>query len=132
MPGREHQTTSGSALPGVPVGGVPARIVGLLRRSGMTVDELAAALELTGNAVRAHLARLERDGIVMRASMRRGLSRPAVVYGITAEAECALSRAYVPVLTQLLHLLARKLQPAGLGALMRQVGRGLVAGRSAA
>jgi predicted ArsR family transcriptional regulator len=98
----------------------------------MTVDELAAALGRTGNAVRAHLARLERDGIAIRASMRRGVSRPAVVYGIAPEAELALSRAYVPVLTQLLEVLGRKLRPADFGALLREVGRGLAAGRSAA
>jgi predicted ArsR family transcriptional regulator len=38
------------------------RIVTLLRRSSHTVEELAQALDLTDNAVRAHLATLERDG----------------------------------------------------------------------
>ena len=33
------------------------RIVALLRRTSRTVDELAQALDLTDNAVRAHLAR---------------------------------------------------------------------------
>jgi predicted ArsR family transcriptional regulator len=40
------------------------RIVALLRRTGLTVDELAQELGLTANGVRAHLATLERDGIV--------------------------------------------------------------------
>ncbi len=40
------------------------RIVALLRRSGRTVEELARALGLTDNGARAHLATLERDGIV--------------------------------------------------------------------
>ena len=49
------------------------RMVTLLRRSGRTVEELARALGLTDNGIRAHLAALERDGIVrQRGSVRRG------------------------------------------------------------
>jgi len=40
------------------------QIVTILRGSPATVDELARKLELTDNAVRAHLLTLERDGIV--------------------------------------------------------------------
>jgi predicted ArsR family transcriptional regulator len=40
------------------------QIVTLLRRAGLTVDELAQEVGLTNNGVRAHLATLERDGIV--------------------------------------------------------------------
>jgi predicted ArsR family transcriptional regulator len=39
------------------------RILDLLRAKEQTVNELAAALELTDNAVRAHLLSLERDGL---------------------------------------------------------------------
>ena len=45
------------------------RIVALLRRATLTVDQIAGTLGLTGNAVRAHLATLERDGVV---EMRQG------------------------------------------------------------
>ncbi|MFL5577436.1 MAG: helix-turn-helix transcriptional regulator [Gemmatimonadaceae bacterium] len=127
MPGREHDPPIGS-----PLAGTPLQLAGLLRQGGMTVDELAAALGLTGNAVRAHLARLERDGIVMRTGMRRGVSRPAVEYGITPDAELVFSRAYAPVLAQLLRALAQQLRPDELDALLRDVGRALVSGRSAA
>ena len=44
----------------------------LLRRGGMTVDELAAGLGLRGNAIRPQLAVLERDGFVERTGVRRG------------------------------------------------------------
>jgi predicted ArsR family transcriptional regulator len=43
------------------------RVVTLLRRSGRTVEELARELGLTDNGVRAHLATLERDGVVVAA-----------------------------------------------------------------
>jgi DNA-binding transcriptional ArsR family regulator len=77
------------------------RIVVLLRRSGRTVEELARALGLTDNGVRAHLAVLERDGIArQRGSVRRGSGggKPAYVYELTSEAEELFPKAYEPVL----------------------------------
>lgn len=112
-----------------PPTGTAGRIAGLLRQRERTVDELADALALTGNAVRLHLTRLERDGVVERAGMRSGVSRPSVLYRLSVEGELRYSRAYVPVLTQLLHVLAARLRPAKFDALLRQVGRELMAGR---
>jgi predicted ArsR family transcriptional regulator len=109
--------------------GAAGRIIGLLRRGGMTVDELAARLGLSGNAVRPQLAVLERDGLVERAGMRRGASRPAQVYALSREADLLFSRAYVPVLTELLHVLASRLERAEFDAVMREVGERLMAGR---
>ena len=65
------------------------RMVALLRRSNRTVEELARALGLTVNGVCAHLAVLERDGIVrQRGSVRRSSDggKPAYVYELTSEA----------------------------------------------
>ncbi len=42
------------------------QILRLLRRPPKTVNDLADALEITDNAVRAQLATLERDGLVQR------------------------------------------------------------------
>src|SRR5712691_3733263 len=103
------------------------QIMGLLRRGRMTVEELAGALGLSGNAVRPQLAILERDGLVQRSEMRRGTSKPARTYILTPEAELLFSRAYVPVLTQLLHVLDDRLDPAEFDRLMRDVGRRLMA-----
>lgn len=105
------------------------QIMDLLRRGSMTVDELAGALGMSGNAVRPHLATLEREGLVQRSGMRRGASKPARTYIVSPEAELLFSRAYVPVLTQLLHSLAERLDPAAFDGLMREVGRRLMAGR---
>jgi predicted ArsR family transcriptional regulator len=106
------------------------QIMGLLRRGRMTVDELAGALGLSGNAVRPQLAILERDGLVQRGEMRRGTSKPARTYILTAEAELLFSRAYAPVLTQLLHVLDERLDPGEFDGVMRDVGRRLMADRS--
>src|SRR5215207_8128885 len=48
-----------------------ARVIELLRHGRKTVDDLAAALGLTDNAVRMHLAGLEREGLVRAEGVRR-------------------------------------------------------------
>ena len=105
------------------------RILTLLRRGSMTVDELAAGLGLSGNATRAQLATLERDGRVERAGERRGASKPAKVYALTQEADLLFSRAYLPVLTELLQVLDSKLERGEFDAVMRQVGARLMGDR---
>jgi predicted ArsR family transcriptional regulator len=105
------------------------RIVRLLREQPRTVEELAAALDLTDNAVRPHLTALERDGYVWQTARRRnGPGKPAVVYSLASEADEALSRAYAPFLDAMLNVLADRLSPAELRAIMQQTGRRLAQG----
>ena len=94
----------------------------------MTVDELAAALGVTRTAIRAQLATLERDEFVEQRGSRRGTSKPSRVYGVTSQAELLFSRAYVPILTRLLQVLARSRAPSEFDATMRDVGRELMQG----
>src|SRR5918994_954969 len=108
--------------------GTSGQIIELLRRLPMTVDELAAALGVTRTAVRAQLATLERDDLVEQRGSRRGASKPSRVYGVTSQAELLLSRAYVPILTSLLQVLARSRAPSDFDATMREVGRELMHG----
>jgi predicted ArsR family transcriptional regulator len=100
-----------------------------LRRGPATADDLARALRLTRTAIRAQLARLERDGAVTRGAVHRGPTKPSQVYRLTAAAELRMSRLYVPMLTQLLHVLSRRLGAAEFDALLREVGRELLDGR---
>jgi predicted ArsR family transcriptional regulator len=104
------------------------QIVTLLRRSKSTVEDLARALDLTDNGVRAHLAVLERDGIVVqRGSLRRtsGGGKPAYVYELTQEGEDLFPKAYEPTLGRLLDVLCERLGPEESEALLRLVGRRL-------
>ena len=104
------------------------QIVKLLRRSNRTVEDLARALDLTDNGVRAHLAVLERDGIVrQRGSVRRssGGGKPAYVYELTREAEDLFPKAYEPTLSRLLDVLSDQLGSEESEALLRSVGRRL-------
>lgn len=108
------------------------RIVALLRRASLTVDQIAGHLGLTGNAVRAHLTTLERDGIVeQRVSSRGGVGKPAHTYSITQDADRLFSRAYIPLLVQLLDALAERMSREELDALMRSVGQRLAATHAA-
>ena len=109
------------------------QIVTLLRRSGRTVEELAHSQGLTDNGVRAHLAVLERDGIVrQRGSVRRasGGGKPAYVYELTPKAEDLFTKAYEPTLRRLLDVLAERIGPEDTEALLRAVGRGLAEGKT--
>ncbi len=108
------------------------RVVTLLRRSGRTVEELARELGLTDNGVRAHLATLERDGIVrQRGSVRRGggVGKPAFVYELTPDAEELFPKAYEPVLLRMLDAISERLGPEASEALLRGVGRSLAEGK---
>ncbi|HEU4990071.1 MAG TPA: helix-turn-helix domain-containing protein [Gemmatimonadaceae bacterium] len=110
------------------------QILERLRCGACTVDELARELALTDNAVRAHLATLERDGMIRAAGTRHdgGVGKPAVLYEASLEADAALSRAYVPLLRALLGALGTRLTPARLRTLFRDAGRRLAAGRGIA
>jgi predicted ArsR family transcriptional regulator len=101
------------------------RIVTALQRGDSTVDDMAAELGLTGNAVRAQITAMERDGVVMRVGRRPGTTRPSHVFQLTPEVEQVLSQAYVPLLTQLVQVFANALPTEQVDALMREAGRGL-------
>jgi predicted ArsR family transcriptional regulator len=107
------------------------KIVVLLRRARRTVDELAAAVGLTDNAVRAHLATLERDGLVQQQGVRRGEGKPASLYELTAEAERLFPKAHAPVLSQLLTVMEERTSSDDMSAAMREVGQRLADGAPA-
>jgi predicted ArsR family transcriptional regulator len=98
------------------------RIIMLLRRASRTVDELAQALDLTDNAVRAHLATLERDGFVRQPGERRGSGKPAYIYELSPDAEQLFPKAYGPILRQLLEVLSEEMTTNQVEALMRRTG----------
>nr|BBH95133.1 hypothetical protein KTA_33320 [Thermogemmatispora argillosa] len=102
------------------------RIVALLSRGGATVEELAQQLGLTDNAVRAHLATLERDGFVIQQGQRRAAQgKPAYIYELTPAADRLFPRAYQPTLEALLELLTERLSPSELEQLLRDLGKRL-------
>jgi predicted ArsR family transcriptional regulator len=100
------------------------QLIALLRRDIQTVEDLATALQLTDNAVRAHLATLERDGLVRQAGVRRsgGSGKPAYIYELTPEAERLFPRRYADVLDEVLGALEGRLAPNLVETLLRASG----------
>jgi predicted ArsR family transcriptional regulator len=99
------------------------QILQLLRTGDQTVNDLAAALKLTDNAVRAHLLSLERDGLVYQSGTQPGVRKPHATYALTADAEQIFPKAYGPLVDLILTVFSRKLTPSELKTGMREVGR---------
>jgi predicted ArsR family transcriptional regulator len=110
------------------------QVMALLRRRGHTVEELAQALDLTDNAIRAQLNALERDGLVQQHGVRRGGSRPAAVYRLSSQAERLFPKAYETSLRHLVSVLLERFSPEECEQLLRLTGgriaqeQGLAAG----
>src|SRR5437763_11815160 len=103
------------------------RIITLLRRSSRTVEELAQELALTHIAVRAHLATLERDGLVQHHSERRGSGKPSAVYDLTPAAEYLFPKAYGQFLDHLLEVLQGRMTPEEVETILREIGQRMAA-----
>ena len=93
----------------------------------MSANDMAAQLDMTHNAVRGHLVDLIRNGLVREAGIRKGASRPSVLYELVPRAESTFSEAYVPFVAHLLRVLGARMTTAELDELMREVGRSLAA-----
>lgn len=101
------------------------KILGLLRIRERTVNELSEELRLTDNAVRAHLASLERDRLVIQSGMRPGIRKPHVTYALGPEAEHLFPKAYGRLVSIFMSILSRKVKPRNLRSGMRAAGRAL-------
>jgi predicted ArsR family transcriptional regulator len=103
------------------------RVVALLRRGDRSVEELAQALGLTDNAVRAQLTVLEREGVVRSVGIRRDgtVGKPATLYGVAPDASALFSSAYAPLLSALLAELGERMAPRQLDTVLRNAGRRL-------
>jgi predicted ArsR family transcriptional regulator len=98
------------------------RILALLRTEDRTVNDLSTALDLTDNAVRAHLLSFQRDGLVKPRGIRRGRRKPHVTYGLSDEAEHIFPKAYGPLLNHFFTAISKRLSSRTLQGLMREVG----------
>ena len=110
-----------------PTDATRGRLLALLREGTWTVDDLAARLDLTNNAVRFHLAALEQEGGVAKAGVQRrsGAGQPAILYSLTRAADEAFSRAYAPVLAACVEELHTMMSGSQLAAFLERVGKRL-------
>jgi predicted ArsR family transcriptional regulator len=107
-----------------------ARLLALLREGTWTVDDLAARLGVTDNAVRFHLDALESEGAVRKEGARRMgvVGKPASLYSLSPAAEEAFSRAYGPVLIACLEELRERTSGPQVVAFLKRVGKRLANG----
>ncbi len=101
------------------------KILILLCRRRRTVGELAAALNLTPNAVRAQLERLQRDGLARLAGSRPGVRKPHADYEITSKARRLFPTAYEPLLQEVLNVANQQLPESAMRNLLDEVLRRL-------
>jgi predicted ArsR family transcriptional regulator len=99
------------------------KILELLRTRECTVNDLARALRLTDNAVRAHLASLERDRLVAQSGLKPGVRKPHTTYVLGPEAEHLFPKAYGRLISLLMSIFSRQIKPRNLRAGMRSAGR---------
>jgi DeoR family suf operon transcriptional repressor len=101
----------------------PGQILCLLRQRDRTVDDLAAKLRLTDNAIRAHLVNLQHDGFVVQSGTRPGSRKPHALYAVTPAVEQLFPKPYGRLLDLVLMAIRRRLTKRDLRHAMREVGR---------
>ncbi|MGC8485126.1 MAG: helix-turn-helix transcriptional regulator [Candidatus Baltobacteraceae bacterium] len=88
------------------------RIVEELRRRGSaSAADLAASFNLSPNAVRQQLIVLERDGLVVERSVRRGPTKPTLEFSLTPLADRYFPQAYDRMLSAVLRELREQHGP---------------------
>ena len=111
------------------------RIVKSLRGGNKTVNDLAAELALTDNAIRAHLLSLERDRLVEQAGTIKGHRKPHFIYSLTADARKLFPKSYDSLLNRILSVLKARFKPSAVTEVLeesgRQIGSGVDAGKEA-
>lgn len=94
------------------IGDTRQQVIDLLLRADRTIPEIADEIGVSTNAIRGHLAALERDHLVVQSDTRRDTGgKPAAVYSLAPAADALFPKAYATVLEQLLQLLDEREGP---------------------
>src|SRR4029450_11629208 len=99
------------------------KILDLLRTREWTVNELAEEVRLTDKPVRGDLASLERDRLVAQSGIKAGVRKPHATYGLGPDAEQLFPKAYGRLVSLLISIFSREVNPRNLRAGMRAAGR---------
>lgn len=95
----------------------------LENKAGLTVDELSRALEITRNAVRQHLAGMERDGLVAQSATRPTGGRPEQLYVLGDKGRELFPRHYSWFSQLLMESIRDEAGSAGLSERLADMGR---------
>lgn len=96
-------------------------------KAGLTVDELAKGLAITRNAVRQHLAALEKAGVVVASETRPSGGRPQQLYVLSDKGFELFPRQYALLAKLLVEAAVQEGGSAGLAQRMKNMG--LAAGK---
>ena len=99
------------------------KILELLRTRECTVNDLAAELRLTDNAVRAHLASLERDRLVVAFRHEARLSKTPRHICSRPGSRTIVSEGIWATVSLLMSIFSRQIKPRNLRAGMRAAGQ---------
>lgn len=102
----------------------------LENKAGLTVEELSQALHITRNAVRQHLAGLERDGLVVQVGTRPTGGRPELLYLLGDRGQELFPRRYSWFCQLLIETIRQEVGNEGLAQRLQAMGTG-VAGQLA-
>lgn len=105
------------------VGGTRQDVLELLLRADRTVQEIADEIGISANAIRGHLAAMERDGLIIQRDTRRDTGgKPAVVYALSPDADELFPKAYAFVLEGVLSVLEEREGSARVRETLAEVG----------
>jgi DeoR family suf operon transcriptional repressor len=97
-----------------------------LRKSASAVD-LAHVFGLSPNAIRQQLVVLERDGLVVEKSVRRGRTKPTYEFSLTADAEKLFPQHYDKMLSAVLRELKQQFGQEGVAKVFDGIAKRTVA-----
>jgi DeoR family suf operon transcriptional repressor len=84
------------------------KILTMLREDRRTVAQMAKALHITENGIRAQLNALEKEGLVQQAGVLPGTRKPFNAYELTAEGERIFPSAYGPMMCEVLNVIGER------------------------
>ncbi len=98
------------------------KIVAELRRRGCaSANDLALVFGVSPNAIRQQLVLLERDGLVVEASVKRGRTKPTLEFSLTAEADKLFPQQYDRMLGAVLREVRERFGDGAVGAIFEGI-----------
>ena len=92
---------------------------------GKTINEIAAAVELSTNAVRKYLYELEKEKFIVAQTQKRDIGRPVVLYSIHSNALSLFPKTYIEFTVSLIDELKKQLGESQTKKILSEVGKTL-------
>jgi DeoR family transcriptional regulator, suf operon transcriptional repressor len=97
----------------------------LLRRPRITINDLAAAVDINPISVRHHLTNLQMEGLIEAEEVRHGVGRPRLVYSLTQDGMERFPTKYLRLTTRLLTQMKETMPAPMVSKLFNQVAEDL-------